>query len=160
MRRLIVIAVAMVMSASLADARSLSASDKAAIGKLPQRLTHGWLRNDRNQVMGIFAPEATFIPHDGVRPRRGWTAMQQFWFPAKGTAGTVTAFTMTADGVSGDDHHAIVWGKSDLHWQDQKTAYHWPGYYLMAARRSHGKWLVTHLMSSDEQPTSQAVKNP
>jgi hypothetical protein len=70
----------------------------------------------------------------------------------------VTAFTKTVEGLSGDSRHAVIWGKSDLHWQDHKTAYHWPGYYLMAAERRGKKWLITHLMSSDEQPTSQPVK--
>jgi hypothetical protein len=64
---------------------------------------------------------------------------------------------MTVEGLSGDAHSAIVWGKSDLHWQNDTAAYHWPGYYLMAAQHRHGRWLVTHMMSSDEQPTSKPI---
>jgi hypothetical protein len=103
--------------------------------------------------MSPFTPDAVFIPHDGVKPHIGRAAIDRFWFPPAGTAGTVPAFTMTVEGVSGDTRHAIVWGKSDLHWQDKANAYHWPGFYLMAAERRNRKWLVTHLMSSDEQPT-------
>ncbi|MEO5613194.1 MAG: SgcJ/EcaC family oxidoreductase [Sphingomicrobium sp.] len=150
----------MMMTASTADAQPFSKSGRAEIQRLPQRLTQGWLNNNHHQVMALFAPEAVFIPHDGVHPRRGWAALKQFWFPSTGSAGTVTAFTMTVEGLSGDSGHAIVWGKSDLHWQDTKTAYHWPGYYLLAAEHRRGKWLITHLMSSDEQPTSQPVRAP
>ncbi len=138
-------------------AAPLTKADRAAVARLSATFTAGWLHNSRSEVMGVFAPDAIFIPHDGVRPHIGRKAIEQFWFPATGPAGTVTAFTMSADGVSGEGNHAIVWGKSDLHWQDNKTAYHWPGYYLMSAERRHGKWLVTHLMSSDEQPTSKPI---
>ena len=149
---------ALLAVAPAAEAAPLTKSDRAALARIPATFTAGWVHNSRSEVMGIFAPDAVFIPHDGVRPHIGRKAIEHFWFPATGTAGTVTAFVMTADGVSGDGSHAIVWGKSDLHWQDDKTAYHWPGYYLMSAERRHGKWLVTHLMSSDEQPTSKPIK--
>jgi len=138
-------------------AAPLSKSDRAAVAELPRRFTNGWLHSSSDEVMALFAPEAVFIPHDGVSPHVGRPAIQDFWFPSKGAAGTVTAFTMTVEGLSGDAHSAIVWGKSDLHWQNDTAAYHWPGYYLMAAQHRHGRWLVTHMMSSDEQPTSKPI---
>lgn len=136
----------------------LTKSDRAELAALSARFTAGWQHNSPGEVMGLFAPDAVFIPHDGVKPHIGKAAIEQFWFPPKGSAGTVTSFTKTVDAVSGDTHHAIVWGKSDLHWQDDKTAYHWLGYYLIAAERRNGRWFITHLMSSDEQPTSRPIK--
>ena len=150
----------MLGAATPAAAAPLTKSDRAAVVRIPARFTAGWLHNSRSEVMGVFAPEAVFIPHDGVRPHVGRKAIEQFWLPSTGAAGTVTTFTMTTEGVSGDGDHAIVWGKSDLHWQDDKTAYHWPGYYLMSAERRHGKWLVTHLMSSDAQATCKPITAP
>jgi uncharacterized protein (TIGR02246 family) len=138
-------------------AAPLTKADRAELAALPARFTAGWLRNSHEQVMHPFAPEAVFIPHDGVKPHMGRAAIDQFWFPSARTVGSVTAFKMTVERVSGDARHAIVWGKSDLHWQDKANAYHWPGYYLMAAERRSGKWLVTHLMSSDEQPTKKSL---
>ena len=102
--------------------------------------------------MGLFASDAVFIPHDGVKPHIGKAAIEQFWFPAGGAAGSVTAFDKRVEGISGDSRHAIVWGNSDLHWRDESNAYHWLGYFLMAVERRNGRWFITHLMSSDEQP--------
>jgi uncharacterized protein (TIGR02246 family) len=141
-------------------AAPLTKSDRVELTSLPAKFTGGWLHSSRIEVMRLFASDAVFIPHDGVKPHIGKAAIEQFWFPVTGSAGKVTAFTKTVDGLSGDDRNAIIWGKSDLHWQDDKTAYHWPGYYLMAVERRSGKWLITHLMSSDEQPTNQPVKTP
>lgn len=160
MRNLIVLAAILLSACHASGTAPMSSADRSAVGALPSRLTAGWLHNDSQEVMGLFAPEAVFIPHDGVVPHVGKAAINDFWFPATGAAGKVTAFTMTTEGLTGDSETAIVWGKSDLHWQDDKTAYHWPGYYLIAAERRNGKWLVTHLMSSDEQPTSHPVKTP
>lgn len=141
-----------------APAMSAPISDQSKFTALPARLTAGWLHNSRNEVMSLFAPEAVFIPHDGVKPHVGKAAIDQFWFPAGRAVGTVTSFTKTVDGLSGEGSHAILWGRSDLRWQDDKTAYHWLGYYLIAAERRNCRWLITHLMSSDEQPTTAPVE--
>jgi uncharacterized protein (TIGR02246 family) len=159
MRALIVILAALSSAVPAIAAAPLTKADRNQVARLPARFTDGWLHDSRAEVMGLFAPEAIFIPHDGVKPHVGKRAITEFWFPATGAGGKVTAFVMTAEGVSGEGDQALVWGKSDLDWQDKTTAYHWPGYYLMSARRRHGKWLVTHLMSSDEQPTSTPI-NP
>src|SRR6185295_3953107 len=160
MRALIFVPALLSLAVTPAPAAPLTKSDRAELASLSAKFTGGWVHNSRDEVMSLFAPDAVFIPHDGIKPHIGKAAIEQFWFPGSGAAGTVTAFTKTVDGLSGDGAHAIIWGKSDLHWQDSKTAYHWPGYYLMAVERRNGKWLVTHLMSSDERPTSQPVKTP
>jgi len=113
--RVIMIAAALILAGTGASAQPLTATDRGQIQRLPQRFTQGWLKNSRAQVMSLFAPEAVFLPHDGLRPYRGKPAINQFWFPTTGAAGTVTAFTMTVDNLSGESDHAIIWGKSDLH---------------------------------------------
>jgi uncharacterized protein (TIGR02246 family) len=155
--RFVIFAALLVTACQQPAAEPLSKSERAAVVELPRRFTNGWLHNSSQEVMALFAPEAVFIPHDGVSPHIGRPAIHDFWFPTKGGAGKVTAFTMTVEGLGGDAHNAIVWGKSDLHWQNDKAAYHWPGYYLMSAEQRHGRWLVTHLVSSDEQPTSKPI---
>ena len=154
MYRIFLVAIIMLARPQILEAQPLSRHDREAVERLLQRFTQGWLQNDRKAVMGLFAPEAVFIPHDGVQPHRGWSAIDQFWFPKAGTAGTVTSFRMSVEGISGNSPSAIVWGKSDLRWQNTTTAFHWPGYYLMVARPNGKRWVVTHLMSSDEEPTS------
>ena len=151
---------ALLFNASCLTAAPFTLADRDAVARIPGKLTSGWVHASRSEVMRLFAPDAVFIPHDGVRPHIGKAAIEQFWFPKGAAAGKVTRFLMSADGVSGEGDQAVVWGKSDLHWQNDKAAYHWPGYYLISARRKHGKWLVTHLMSSDEQPTKEPLQTP
>lgn len=158
--RALLFAFAIGLAAAPVMAEPLTKSDRAQLTGLPVRFAAGWLHNSRSEVMSLFTPDAVFIPHDGVKPHVGKAAIEAFWFPNSGASGKVTSFTKTVEGLSGDRTHAIIWGKSDLHWQDDKTAYHWPGYYLMAVERRNGRWLVTHLVSSDEQPTNQPVKAP
>jgi len=160
MRNSLPIAMLLACASISAAAAPFTKADRAQVARIHAQFTAGWRHSSRSEVMNLFAPEAVFIPHDGVKPHIGKAAIEQFWFPKAGTAGTVTDFVMTAEGVSGDNDHAIVWGKSDLHWQNNTTAFHWPGYYLMSVQRKRGKWLVTHLMSSDEQPTSKPLKTP
>ena len=159
MRSLLATAV-LLLGASSLTAAPFTKTDRVTVAGIPARFTAGWMHNSRDEVMNLFTPDAVFIPHDGVKPHIGRAAIEQFWFPPAGPAGKVTAFTMTAEGVSGDADHAIVWGKSDLHWQNEQTAYHWPGYYLMSVQRKGRKWRVTYLVSSDEQPTSRPLAAP
>jgi uncharacterized protein (TIGR02246 family) len=156
--RALFILLAFLLIPAPALAGQLTKSDRTVLAELPAKFTAGWLHNSRDEVMRLFAPDAVFIPHDGVKPHIGKAAIEQFWFPRTGSAGAVTDFKKTVEGLAGDSEHAILWGKSDLHWQDNSKAYHWLGYYLMALERRKTKWLVTYLMSSDEQPTTTPLK--
>jgi uncharacterized protein (TIGR02246 family) len=156
MRALFLLAALFLIPAA-ASAAPLTKSDRAELAGLSRKFTAGWLHNSREEVMSLFARDAVFIPHDGVKPHIGKAAIQQFWFPPTGAAGAVTAFNKSVESISGEGGHAILWGKSELRWQDKTTAYHWLGYYLMAVERRKGRWLITHLMSSDEQPTKTAL---
>lgn len=157
-REYLVVAAALTWCSTV-HAERLSKADRLLVHNLPERFTSGWTRSNPKQVMELFSRNAIFIPHDGVRPKVGWNAINKFWFANKGAAGTVTAFRMTVDGLSATSDHAILWGKSDLHWQDKATAYHWLGFYLMAVERTHGRWRISHLMSSDEQPTKSSLSS-
>ena len=138
----------------------ISAADHKALRALSDRFVAGWLANDRRAVMGDIAPEAVFIPHDGVKPKVGYKAIDAFWFPNGKAVGKVAAFKHNISAIDGSGDRAVFYGRSDLTWQDNKQRYHWIGNFLFSARKERGRWLVTHMMSSDEPPVVTDVPIP
>ena len=134
-------------------AAPLSSADEAALRALSDGYARAWINNDRAGVMGVMAPEAVFIPHDGVQPHIGRAKIDEFWFPQGNTVGVVPAYTQTITGISGDDLRATMFGRFDLTWQNATKRYNWLGNFLIVARKEGGRWLVTHMMASDADPT-------
>jgi ketosteroid isomerase-like protein len=151
------VAAALIFSSSLVAARPLSAEDVTRLRAMSDLYVAGWLRNDRIAVMSVMSPDVVFIPHDGVQPRIGYDRLDSFWFPNGRAAGTVVAFTQTISNISGEGNHALIYGRSDLTWQNTAQRYHWIGNFLIVARRAGGRWLFTHMMASDEAPTIQQI---
>ena len=137
---------------SQAWAGPMSPADEAALRAMSDRYVAGWVRNDREAVMGVMAPEAVFIPHDGVPARAGYANIDAFWFPGGKAVGTVSAYTQTITAISGADDHATLHGRFDLTWQNDTQRYNWLGNWLIVARKDNGRWLVTHMMASDADP--------
>ena len=142
---------------------ALPPEDEAALRALANRYVAGWVANDRDAVMGVMAPEAVFIPHDGVPPRIGYQAIDAFWFPEGKAVGVVPAYTQTVTAVDGGGGRATLYGRFDLTWQNEKQRFNWIGNFLIAARKDQNdRWLVTHMMASDEDPvvTDLGSQNP
>lgn len=130
----------------------LSSADEAALRALSDGYVKAWVANDRDGVMGVMAPEAVFIPHDGVQPRVGASKIDEFWFPNGKAVGVVPAYTQTVTAISGDHSRATMYGRFDLTWQNATQRYNWLGNWLIVARKDNGRWLVTHMMASDADP--------
>ena len=137
-------------------AAPLSSSDEAALRALSNQYAEAWVRNDRAGVMGPWAPDGVFIPHDGVEPRIGYDKLDAFWFPNGKAVGVVSAYTQTVTAISGADSHATLYGRFDLTWQNSSKRYNWMGNWLLVARKDQGRWLITHMMASDADPTVTA----
>jgi uncharacterized protein (TIGR02246 family) len=131
---------------------TLSVTDETALRDLSNGYVQAWLKNDQAGVMGVMAPEAVFIPHDGVPPHIGYQAIDTFWFPGGKAVGVVPAYRQTVTAVSGTANRATLYGRFDLTWQDDKQRYNWIGNFLINARKDRDRWLVTHMMASDEDP--------
>jgi uncharacterized protein (TIGR02246 family) len=140
------------------SAAPLSGTDEAALRALSENYANAWVRNDRAGVMGVMAPEAVFIPHDGVRPRIGHENLDAFWFPNGKAVGTVPAYTQTITAIGGDDRQATMYGRFDLSWQNGTKRYNWIGNWLIVARKDQGRWLITHMMANDAEPTISELK--
>lgn len=158
MVRNFVVALLLLAVAAPAQATPLAKEDELKLRALSDGYVEAWLHNDRQGVMGVLAPEAVFIPHHGVKPKIGWAEIDAFWFPGGKAVGTVTDFRHDITAVSGDEDDAIIYGRSDLSWQDDRQRYRWIGNFLFVTRKEQGRWVITHMMSSDEQPTVQDLK--
>jgi uncharacterized protein (TIGR02246 family) len=134
-------------------AAPLSSADEAALRALSDSYVRAWINNDRTGVMGVMAPEAVFIPHDGVQPHIGRARIDEFWFPQGSPIGTVPAYTQAITSISGDGGHATMYGRFDLSWQNSTKRYNWTGNWLIVARKDQGRWLITHMMANDADPT-------
>ena len=145
--------------AGAANAASLPEADEAALRALSDRYVAGWIANDRPTVMGDMAPEALFIPHDGVQPRIGRSAIDAFWFPNGKAVGIVPSYRQTITAIDGTADRATVYGRFDLTWQNEKQRFNWIGNFLINARKENGDWLVTHMMASDADPTVTDINN-
>ena len=148
----------LLVSSVSAAATPLTQGDIAALRAMSDGFVKGWMDNVRQAVMSSFSKDAVFIPHDGVRPKVGYAEIGQFWFPHGKASGVIPAFTHAISDISGADDHAVIYGRSDLTLQDETERYHWIGNFLFVAHKDKGRWIFTHLMSSDEQPKVEPLK--
>ncbi len=115
-----------------------------------------WRGGDQNAILDSFAPDAVFLPHDGVEPRVGREAMRAFWFRPRPTSG-IDAMSFELQDCDDHGDAAIAWGRHALTWwqieAEGKATYSWKGTVLVALQRKDTRWLMTHLMVDDPAPT-------
>ena len=74
MRALFLLSALALISAP-ANSAPLTKSDRSELTSLSAKFTGGWMHNSRDEVMSLFAADAVFIPHDGVKPHVGKAAI-------------------------------------------------------------------------------------
>jgi uncharacterized protein (TIGR02246 family) len=132
----------------------LSGSDRDAITKLNETYRQAWLANDAAAVRRTFTQDAVLLPHHGLDPVVGMTAINQFWWPVDAPATTITRFETTYDEIGGCGPIAFVRGKSRVEWtvdeKSGKTKFSNAGTYLTLMRKTpDGTWKITHQMWDD-----------
>ena len=120
----------------------------------------GWLAGNPDTVRSCFTQDAVLLPHHGIPPVVGMTALNEFWFPASSAKTTITKFVLTLDEVGGKGTLAYVRGRSEVAWtvEDSAKSQHWRnGGNLLAVlkKQANGKWLISHLIWDD--PPNQQV---
>ena len=139
------------------SAAPLRPADKQQIVALHNAYVAGWLKNDKKAVMASIADDAVFIPHDGLMPRRGAAAIAQFWFPGGKTVGRVPCFEEKVTSLTGSNGHATMFGRTNLHYDLNGKRYQWIGDFLVNWTKGSGRWMISHIMSSDVQPTIRDI---
>jgi uncharacterized protein (TIGR02246 family) len=140
---------------------SLPASDRVAIQKVLEQFRTGWLAGNAEAVQNTFTENAVLMPHHGVPPVVGMSAIKEFWWPASSPKTTITRFTQTLDEIGGEGHIAFVRGRSEVSWtiEDQKKGVEkWRtggNFMALLHKQPNGKWLMSHLIWDD--PPNQRI---
>ncbi len=122
---------------------TLAATDTAAIRTLLERYRLGWLANNGEEVRSVFTNDAVLLPHHGVAPVVGMSAIRDFWWPISTTKTTIVKFVLSVDEIGGDDALAYLRGRSEVAWsvEDQGKVQHWhnSGNFMTILRKQpHG----------------------
>lgn len=128
----------------------LSDADAAAVREVNQQYVDGWLKNDPELVLKVFAPDAVLIPQ-GSPPVKGLDAIRDFYWPKDAPHAQIVDFKITTDEVGGSADFAYARGAYSFSFQFLLKGMMIPkpneGNYLMLFRRQpNGRWLVTHRM--------------
>jgi uncharacterized protein (TIGR02246 family) len=135
-------------------ARSISPSEAAEIRAVLERYRTGWLAGDPDTVRACFTQDAVLLPHHGIPPVVGMTAINEFWFPAGSSKTTITRFVQKIDELGGEGGLAYVPGRSEVAWtvegdgkpQDWQNA---GNFLAVLKKQADGKWLISHLIWDD-----------
>jgi uncharacterized protein (TIGR02246 family) len=143
--------------AGRASARELTADDRAAVGRAHEAYRAAWLANDADAVLATLTPDAVLVPHHGLPPVEGATAIRRFWWPPDGPPTRITAFDTTVAEVGGSGDVAYVRGRFSLRWVQEESetseVLSNAGSFLSLLRRQPGGgWRITHQMWDDPPP--------
>ena len=140
---------------------SFSRDDQIAVQAVFEHFRNGWLSGNADAVRSTFAIDAVLMPHHGVPPVVGISAINEFWWPASSVKTTITRFAQTIDEVGGEGRIAYLRGRSDVAWTIENHAGEekWQNrgnFMALLRKQANGKWLITHLIWDD--PPNQRVK--
>ena len=74
---------------------SFSRDDQIAVQAVLEHFYNGWLSGSADAVRSTFTTDAVLMPHHGVLPVVGITAINEFWWPATSVKTTITRFAQT-----------------------------------------------------------------
>jgi len=132
----------------------LATADTELIKSVLEKYRTAWLTNDAHGVRATFTKDAVLMPHHGINPIVGVTAINAFWWPATTARTTILKFVRTIDEVGGTASLAYVRGRSEVAWkmEDGGKTESWRtagNYMAVLKRQTDGKWLISHLIWDD-----------
>jgi uncharacterized protein (TIGR02246 family) len=102
-----------------AAADALTGADRAAIRALDATFVRGWLADNRDAVLSVFAPDALLLP-PGSKPVRGIRDIRSYWWPDDGSRTRITSFERDVDEIEGTRRLAFLRGTASLSWVYEK----------------------------------------
>jgi uncharacterized protein (TIGR02246 family) len=128
----------------------LTDEDRAAIRALDSTFVRGWLSDDTNAVLSVFAADAVLLP-PGSKPVRGLPAIRSYWWPVDGSHTRITSFDRHIDEIEGTRQLAFLRGTASLSWIYEKDGHQTAQTsrsidLLLLARDSAGHWHVIRQM--------------
>lgn len=105
---LVVIAVSCSM-----DKHVFTPSDQDTINEIRRNYTNGWLANDSQTILDLFAEDATIIPGK-LSPITGKENIKEYWFPEDGSETTIHTYSVELLELNGTDSMAYSLEKGIL----------------------------------------------
>ena len=135
----------------------LAEEDIKAIEEIMRAYPAAWLANEPDKILALFSEVAVLLPHHGVPPVEGKTAIRRFWFPPNASPSGVSEFTMQFAEVFGENGFAVGRGRSSLtFWfmsEGNRETMSFKGNYLMVFRKGQdNKWRIARYIWNDPPP--------
>lgn len=111
--RLIISVVLVSLLFSCTKENKFTKSDEEAINRIRKEYVEGWLDNDTNKILNLFAEDATIVP-SGLFPMVGKEQIQKYWFPDNGSATTIHSYAVELLDLQGTDSMAYSLEKGIL----------------------------------------------
>ena len=118
-------------------AGGLTDEDRDAIRALDAAFVRGWLEDDVDAVLGVFARDAVLLP-PGSNPVQGISAIRKYWFPDDGSRTRIDSFDRHIEEIGGTRALAFLRGTASLAWTYEKD-----GRKTSQASRSVDLFLLT-----------------
>ncbi len=132
------------------QALDLSASDAEAIRQVHEAYHAAWLADDSAAVMAALTEDAVLMPHHGVLPVEGATAIRQFWWPPESPPARITVFSSEVNEMSGSGTLAYLRGRFTLVFEYEGETYSNTGNFLRIFRKgADGDWLLFRSIWND-----------
>lgn len=143
----------MVIVIVLTLSSAMTAADVDEIKQTIENYRQAWLRNDKAAVLEAFTGDAVILPHHGVEPRVGKSAIEEFWFPAGSPPTPIHEFKLDVAAVRVEGDVAVAHGTTKLMWsmmrEGREEKWRNKGTFITVLIRKEGRWRITHQMWDD-----------
>ncbi|WP_436515919.1 YybH family protein [Ekhidna sp. To15] len=90
---------------SCSEQGSFDVSDEEAINRIRRNYVNGWLADDSETVVGLFAKDAVIIP-SGLSPIKGSEKIENYWFPNDSSKTIIHSYSVELLDLQGTDSMA------------------------------------------------------
>ena len=119
------------------------AEDVSRVRALGQAYASGWLADDREAVLDVFADNAVLVPHLGNPQAKGKAAIRKHFWPPGGPATAIESFALTSKDVVVAGELAYDRGTFELAFtmEGSPDPFTSKGYYVAVSRKGdEGLW--------------------
>lgn len=150
------IATAIALSLASVACTSVSADDTAALATLDQAYVDGWKQDgaalQASAIMPLLTDDAVIMPGRGTEPRRGTSAIRDFWFPEGAPPTIILDFERTPLAITIDNDLGVISGRYRMRFAYDNSTYSQEGNYMtVAERQADGKWRASQMTWNDRR---------
>ena len=133
---------------------SFTEKDKELIKLIPNAYANGFLKEDRDAILGLFSEDAVLIPHHGVSPVIGLESIKEHFWPPDSPPFRVDKFELNQVETDGSGTLAYTRGTSEIEFSMQIdgvwNSYSNAGNFLMIFRKNpDNNWFIAQYIWND-----------